>query len=114
MTIFQNKFIEKLNKFGISNPKKFLEENACDGEGLLHLDMANLAIEKIISAPAKINLDVEGFKQQMKNVQSQEGASQEKLITPDLLPREIMYNIPDLQIPEESSQDGSEKFGQQI
>lgn len=65
-------------------------------------------MEKIISAPAKIQIDPEGFKQQMKERLSEAGAPKEKFITADIMPREIMYNIPDVkiadvQIPEESS-----------
>lgn len=114
MSIFKANFLERMLKMGINNPRKFLEENACDEYGVLYLDKANQAMEKLISAPAKINLDVEGFKQSMKESHSQDGTPKEKLITPDLLPREIMYNIPDTPIPEESSQNDSEKLFAQM
>ena len=45
----------------------------------------------------------------MKEKHSQEGAPAEKFITPDIMAREIMYNIPDTQIPEEDSESGSDK-----
>ena len=62
MSIFKTKLLDKLQQIGISNPKKFLEESACDEEGSIQLDLATKAFEKIISAPPKIKMDVEGFK----------------------------------------------------